>query len=158
MLPPTSCIGQSPCPWSRKIVTFIVLKLTLTLSDAVQKLYSLLSFWGEALPPKQRFSFGGHDQKIRGSVKLKQYRKSIENRRHDKGGMLMFDADMMLNFDLNIDSSCHYLCFSSGQKRSLSSQKTKRIAKDAYPYQSNFRCSHLHHPWIRWPLVVQVNN
>ena len=30
--------------------------------------FSSLSFWGEALPPKQRFSFGGHDQKIRGSV------------------------------------------------------------------------------------------
>ena len=44
---------------------------TLTLSDAVQKLYSLLfvlSFWGEALPPKQRFSFGGHIKRSVDSV------------------------------------------------------------------------------------------
>jgi hypothetical protein len=53
---------------------------------------------------------------------------------------------MMLNFELYVDSSCLYLWFFS-----LISD-IKRNAKDAYPDQSYFCCSHLHHPWIQCPL------
>ena len=67
-------------------------------------------------------------------------------------------ADMMLNFELYVDKSCLYLCFFFQVKRAhYHLRDIKKIAKDAYPDQSYFRCSHLHHPWIRMTYAAPID-
>ena len=51
-----------------------------------------------------------------------------------------------------------YLCFSSGQKRSLSSQRYQENCQRCVSWSVLLSLLSFTPPRIRWPLVVQVNN